>query len=359
MSLPPLVFFGPFDRHNLGDLLFPHLLAERHPGRETLFAGLADRDMTCFGGHRVVSVDALGRAWAGPPADLLHVGGEILDCDAWTAAVMLCEPGEAAEVVSRLDRDGAARTAWAAERLGTDVPAPYVLDKSRLPWCRWVGFHAVGGVDLGRRPAALGRHVSAALAAADRVGVRDSATRHELLRLGVGAKLEPDAAMVPGPSVRRRIEHARAAGEAAAVAQSFPHSYLAVQFSSDFGDDRSLDCLASGLRRRAAGRGLVFLRAGAAPWHDEEEPYARLGARLGQAWRLFASLDIWQLAAVIAGGAGWIGSSLHGAMLARQFRVPQIGLERFPGEGRKLRAWVADWAPGLTVLDPEEFARQS
>lgn len=26
---PPLVLFGAFDRHNLGDLLFPHLLAAR------------------------------------------------------------------------------------------------------------------------------------------------------------------------------------------------------------------------------------------------------------------------------------------------------------------------------------------
>lgn len=359
MSLPPLVLFGPFDRHNLGDLLFPHLLAERHRRRRILFAGLAARDMSRFGGHRVSSVEALGRAWAGPPADLLHVGGEILDCDAWTAAVMLCEPDEAAAAVARLDRDEAGRAAWASARLGTDAPAPYVLDKARLPWCRWVGFHAVGGVDLGRRPTALRRHVSDALAGADRVGVRDSATRRELALLGLAARLEPDAAMALGPVARRRVEAARTTGEAAAIRNAFPGGYLAVQFSADFGDDRSLDGVADGLERRAAGRAVVLLRAGAAPWHDAPEPYARIGARLGLPWMQCASLDIWQLAAVIAGAAGWIGSSLHGTMLAHQFGIPATGLERAPGEGRKLRAWVADWAPGVPVLDPGEFARRS
>lgn len=37
---PPLILFGAFDRHNLGDLLFPHIVAELLPERQPVFAGL-------------------------------------------------------------------------------------------------------------------------------------------------------------------------------------------------------------------------------------------------------------------------------------------------------------------------------
>lgn len=356
MTPRPLVLFGAFDRHNLGDLLFPHLLAERFPGREIRFAGLARRDMRPFGGHRVFGIGDLGAGWEGPPADLLHVGGEILDCDAWTAAVTLCGHDEARRVVARLDADPAGRSSWAAEFLGTASPAPYVLEKATLRWCAWLGFHAAGGVDLARRDAVLQRHVAGALAQADRVGVRDSVTCGALGRLGIRARLEADAAADLPPGARERIATAGTTGAAARIRADFPGGYLAVQFSADFGDDATLDLLALGLRRRAGGRGIVLVRMGAAPWHDDREPLGRLGRRLGLPWRLFDSLDVWQTCALVSGAAGWIGGSLHGALLARGFGVPATGLERAPGEGRKLRAWAADWAPGFAVLDPRSFA---
>ena len=40
----PTILFGAFDRHNFGDLLFPHVAAALLPGRKLAFAGLAERD---------------------------------------------------------------------------------------------------------------------------------------------------------------------------------------------------------------------------------------------------------------------------------------------------------------------------
>ena len=62
---PPLVLFGAFDRHNFGDLLFPHLMTALLPGRDFQFAGLAARDLRAFGGHRVGRWRR--RATNGPP----------------------------------------------------------------------------------------------------------------------------------------------------------------------------------------------------------------------------------------------------------------------------------------------------
>ncbi|MGB9129501.1 MAG: polysaccharide pyruvyl transferase family protein, partial [Thiobacillus sp.] len=72
---PPPVLFGAFDRHNFGDLLFPHLLAALLPGRAFECCGLAERDLRAFGGHRVTPLPAR-------PTQLIHAGGELLTCTA-------------------------------------------------------------------------------------------------------------------------------------------------------------------------------------------------------------------------------------------------------------------------------------
>ena len=113
----PLILFGAFDRHNLGDLLLGRIAAElaarRLPGREVRFAGLATTDLRADGGAHVQALAEVAAEWnpahhegapasapASPPA-LLQVGGEILGCSAWEAAVMLLDPAGADTTVTR------------------------------------------------------------------------------------------------------------------------------------------------------------------------------------------------------------------------------------------------------------------
>ena len=125
VSAPP-VLFGAFDRHNFGDLLFPHLMTALLPGQSFEFAGLVERDLQAFGGHRV---SALAARQDPRPAHLIHVGGELLTCSAWQAAVMLLEPAAAATAVARYDDDPAAAADWAARQLGTARSLPYVAGR--------------------------------------------------------------------------------------------------------------------------------------------------------------------------------------------------------------------------------------
>ncbi len=344
-AAPPLVLFGACDRHNLGDLLFPHLVAAAHPGREIRYCGLAVRDLRPFGGHLVHALPEALAALAGRPYELIHVGGELLDCDAYTAAVMLETPAGAQAAIARYDNDPAAAARWAAGRLGTGRPAPYVLDKATLPGCVPLAFNAVGGVDLAARPEALRRAVLAALARADEVTVRDATTRATLAAAGIAADLAPDpvSALAAHPM-------GAAARERGAALRAGYGDYLAAQFSADCGDDASLAALAAELEQRADGKTVVLFRAGAAPWHDALEPYGRLAARIGAHCHIFTDLDIREICALIGGAGIYVGTSLHGCIVARAFRVPAVGLERTAGAGRKLRAWCAAWAPDLPVI---------
>jgi len=314
------VLFGAFDRHNLGDVLLAALAAQK-VGPGATAAGLAARDMRPYGGPPVVPLESLRE-----PLRLIHVGGELLDCDAPQAAWMLGEP-------------------W----LRWGRAAPYAVNAAKLPPGSAVEFHAVGGVGLASRGPAFREEVFAALRSAELVTVRDRATQATLAAAGIAAALlrDPvtDVAAVFGDVIRAR----RLPG--------LPPAFVAVQFAAECGDDATLAAFARGLER--IGLPVVLFRAGAAPWHDELEPYRRLATRLEMLAvpvRIFESLDVRDICALIAAGRGCVATSLHARIVAESFGVPALSLEREPGAAQKLRAYLDTWSPGAVPLDPAAFA---
>lgn len=368
----PLILFGACDRHNLGDLLFPHIAAALLAPREVVVAGLAERDMTPFGGHRVRAIGDALKDYPGAP--VIHAGGELLACGAWEAAVMLLPPEEAPAVIGQYDGKPA-RFDWARRILGREDRAPYCLGKSQSPQHGVRIYNGVGGVDLDRRDAALREEVLTKLRGADWIGVRDRATLAHLAAVGIPATLMPDPAVLTAELFGERIRARAEAGEVNAVCAAFPQGYLAVEFAASLGDDATLARIADGLAREAAGRGIVFFRAGAAPWHDDLAVYRRAAAMMmmwerptgrdkfpgptghpllhrgnrggyaaptaAPAW-VFESLDILDICALIASAAGFAGSSLHGRIVAQAFGVPVI--EGIVPVGAKVAAYAETWA---------------
>lgn len=313
---PPPVFFGAFDRHNLGDILLAHVAAEEIAAGDGAFAGMVTRDLAPWGGQHVSALESFTKSLT-----LIHVGGELLDCDAAQAAYMLDEPGPH----------------WRRR-------APYVVARHELPPGSQVEFRAVGGVELGARDEAFRDEVLAALREARSVSVRDRTTRALLDAAGIDAALVPDPvtriASLFGERIRARIQRR--------------DPYVAVQFAAECGDDATLAAFARGLER--VGLPVVLFRAGAAPWHDALEPYRRLALRSARPMRVFESLDVWDICGLIAGSSGYIGTSLHGRLVAESFDVPVLSLEREQGAAEKLRAYLATWSPGDAPLEPYAFA---
>lgn len=354
----PTVLFGAFDRHNFGDLLFPHVAAAMLPAREPIFAGLAARDQRPYGGHLLQGLAQLAARGAGA-VDVVHVGGEVLTCDAWQAAVMLLPPAEVAATIAYLERRPAERAQWARSRLGVPASAPYCVSRRWWPGARRVIFHAVGGVDLPTCDPALRAEVLAALRSADAVSVRDGLTRSHLGAAGIVADLLPDPAALVPELFATTIHQYALAGEVTAIRAAFPTGYLAVQFSADFGDDASLQAIASGLEALALrfDLGVALFRAGAAPWHDDLGCYQRLAARLRVPVRIFGGLHLWRICALIAHSRGYLGSSLHGRILAMAFGLPRVNLRHpaQPGQATKQSAYAATWdapeMPGAVPID--------
>jgi len=154
-----------------------------------------------------------------------------------------------------------------------------------------------------------------------------------------------------------RIAERAQQGEVAALRRRCPGGYLAVQCSAEFGDDATLDALAAQLAPLVAETGCVIVgfRAGAAPWHDDPDVLRRLATRLppGTA-QVFDSLDLWDLCALIAHGRAFVGSSLHGRIVATAFARPRVSLRPRTGVD-KPGAYAATWElpalPGSVPVD--------
>lgn len=355
------LLFGPMDRHNLGDLLFPHIVQRLLGATPVIHAGLAARDLRPDGGHLTQGIAELAEALGDTPVNLIHVGGETLSCESWEAAALLAP--DAASYARYCQADPAEQQAWANATLGIALPAPYVLPRELLRNARCVVHNAVGGIDLMQRAPRLREQVARALRQADFVGVRDTLTRDALTAMGVSSRLLPDCGVLVRELLDDEIADHASRGEVAQVAARFSDGYLALQCSSDFADDATLDTLALQMRQVAqtSGSGLVLFRAGAAPLHDDLALYRRLALRLtGVALHVFESRHILDICALIARSRGFAGSSLHGRIVALAYGLPRVSVlpPALLHRPNKLQAFVDTWqdAP-YPVVAPAALAQ--
>ena len=344
----PTILFGAFDRHNFGDLLFPHIAAALLEDKNLLFAGLAERDLSCYGGHRVMALAQLAADRGERPVNIIHVGGELLTCDVWQAAVMLLPPDEAQEIILRLDSQPEKRLEWACNELGISVLAPYTLSRRLFPCTDKIIYNAVGGVELSELDLVMRTEVLANLKAANAVSVRDRHTLAQLEEAGITARLIPDPAVMVAELFGTNISQRAQGNEIAQILADFPQGYIAVQFSADFGDDATLIEIATQLEQVSilTGYGVALFRAGAAPWHDDLLCYQRIAARMhATPVKIFTSLNIWDICALIACSRVYCGSSLHGRIVAMAYALPRTNLIH-PGQvGRmtKQAAYATTW----------------
>lgn len=354
-----VVAFGAFDRHNFGDLLFPHLLQAMLPDCEVAAAALVRRDLRALGGHRVAPLPSVLRRHA-PVRAVVHAGGEVLTCDAWQAAAMLLPGDDFESTVRYLERRPQARRAWARGVVGSDAHAPYVaspVDLGGIP----AAFAGVGGFDLDRADPALRAEVLDRLRQAAFVGVRDERTLAHLCSAGVAATLMPDPAVMLPDALGDVIARRATRGEVARLRRRHRQGWLAVQCSAEFGDDATRAALASAVEGAARRLGLpvVLFRAGAAPWHDDSIVLARLASLLrGVTVETFDSIHVWDIAALLAACRACMASSLHAVLVARAFARPALALNSpwlrgAPGKADAcLRTWpVGPVAPTASPAD--------
>jgi hypothetical protein len=323
-------------------------------------AGLAARDLRADGGHLTRGIVELARTLGDTPVNLIHIGGETLGCVAWEAAALLQDDAALYSRYSAAPPD--TQHAWATQILGLDQAMPYVLPRNVFRNTRCLIHNAVGGVDFAQRPAMLRDAVCRNLRDADFVGVRDTLTRDALARENITTHLLPDCGVMVREVLGEDIARHMAGGAVGALRARYREGYLAVQFSSDFADDATLDELATQLRQAARMTRLpvVLFRAGAAPLHDDLALYQRLAAHLGDIeCHCFPSRHILDLCALIAASRGFVGSSLHGRLVALAYGLPRVSIlpPALCGRPNKQQAFADTWQDPYPVVACDRLAQ--
>lgn len=315
-----LLVTGAFERDNVGDLLYPLLLAEAFSEYELTLAAIAE-----------VSTGELLKLPVVPLAGLLEK-------NRFDAAMI----AGGAVLPLRLT-DALAMNEISQQANGQDLNVPpYVpeLSRSNLNYDTPLLVNSVGTWRLRKLPVRLRRRLLTELNGASSLTVRDLESLANLKLDGVPARLVPDAI------------HALSAywdgGEREAVVTLQASRELLDRFG-----DALVPALVRALQQPAAThlRKLRLVAAGIAPGHDSYDELAKLAAELvGHDY--FEEVSVLRdrspqaFVAAISRSSLFIGHSLHGRVVASSYDVPRISFDR-PKTTLYAQCWDPDMPFGV------------
>lgn len=329
---PRILCVGAYERDNFGDLLFQLVTAEYLKDADVVFAAPFAADMSALTGERI---PAFGPLLASERFDAVWtVGGEVGATTVGFAhkAALGAEEHARYKAASPVER-----RRLLAEHMGpVPVESPYLPRVSSYPLNRTaasvvnsVGVAAIAGLPPVRRASVTG-----ILREATFVSVRDRMASETLDAAGIPHSLVPD------------LVHT--------IALSRPRSaprgdYVLLQIADNRLKRFPLDDVIRAIvdSRVLREHPIRLFLAGTAPLHDSVETYERIiaGVRAADPSRrieISTTRDPWDRVDEIAGAHAWVGSSLHGRIVASAYGVPRVSIAK-----RKLDEYAQTWDPDM------------
>jgi len=341
MPPPRVALLGTFDVDNYGDHLFPRVAAHELGRR---LPGVVVDAFSPYGWRHPTPLDDGWRAaplgpWS--PARARHLAGANHLVVIGGGELIHLQDGILAPVyeatVDELRRMAPSR--WFVEALGPrlEIDCPVVWHGVGVPW-------VMGDAEAER--------IRVALADRPYVTVRDRHSAERLVKAGVDRPVEvvPDSGLLmerimPAGSLQARLDGLRRAG-------GYPPPGSAVLVVQ--GAELVLPQLAGVAAAVAAWEGEVVIVATGRCRGDNVFADALEAAVARRVWRLPDGAAVEDLAAAIAGGDLFLGSSLHGAITALAYGRPWILLNVF--DDAKLDGFADLTGLGRFVLHSAEEA---
>lgn len=344
-----LAIYGATDRFNYGDLLFPivvNWMATSSTINVTVKNyAVADSDFSTQGALPTKALScALNTGEIDSCNHFVVAGGQVLDAR-WTSIIgYLLGPNADLSMRAMRKLCGERLTdAMGRRKAGIPWGQPFVVPHDALPRHTTYSYNAVGGAEIEQLHPEYLHTLIKSLQAASYVSVRDQATYDALVRQGVESELAPDSAMVMSmafpkselktrlrPAIRQYIDESR-------------NTYLVFQIGKKFlrGREQQIARTIEGVAR-AQGLKILLLAIGTATAHEDDIALANIKKHLNRDVLVAEVFDgsVWEIMALIADAAIYIGTSLHGAITAMSFGVPHLA---FTSEVRKLQEFLLTW----------------
>ena len=333
------LLIGACERDNFGDMLFMLVTSQQLSTHSITAGGLVAADTRALTGFEVHPyVEELQRrefdcVWVVGGA----VGGTLLDHAMWMVG---------ADGTQRRTADRDHPSTGASEQTVLSATAsPYLPRLDRLCTGRppFSVINSVGLAGIYDLPGPQKLEAISAVRAAHFVSVRDRRSSFYLSRLGIRHTLAPD------------VVHLLAATRPRPPGTRSDVALVQVNETtlSHYGTDAFARCLANSVALRAFD--LRLFVAGTAPGHDSLDQYRGLVAAFERlsSRRLTISTASTPLDKVdeIAGAALWMGTSLHGLIVASAYEVPRVGLSL-----DKVRTYARTWGDHMPVgVEPHDI----
>ena len=330
-----VIAYGAYDRHNYGDLLFAivlkhHLEAD---GRfRVLVAATRKSDLSRFGALPTISLkEALKATRSQRNTMLVVAGGECLTAQ-WESILGYLAPQIVYYPIKASPYLIGQRQFIRLSRTLTSIPSdmPLVLGERDLPGYQ-VMYNSVGGNEISRKKPLIHAAIKRNLKDSTYVSVRDRETSAELEKLGVEHRLVPDSAVLISDIFPQQPDPAEPG-----------HIVFHI---SEHHSRRRIEAIAEQLSDLSERTGLkiALLTIGKAPGHSDDAPLDKLQSLLGERAYRVDSGHIQDIIRCIATSRLYCGTSLHGAITALTYAVPQIAL--LPRRVIKLSSFLETWAP--------------
>lgn len=343
---PRILLIGAFERDNFGDLLFYQLTEKLMGGRGVAAGSVIGADMTSLLGAQVQPHNdhLSSRTW-----DVVWVvGGEVGGVTTENALAMSLTDVEAA-VFDEVSTTGkSVLTRFLADSSLIDPAYLPVLSRFPLNDKTPLILNSVGLGNMAPPGTSAAADIAiAALRSASAVVVRDTASQDFALTAGVTTALSPD--MVHAIS----ILYPELAQDSGATRPP----YFVFQANSAYIDRHGVAEIAQAIAALAAETGWqpVLLLAGVARHHDSPDQYALVLQQLHRnapelnAVVLSTRVPL-ELASWIAQSQLWVGSSLHGRIVANSFSRPRVSLENSKVETYS-RTWDQEFPSNVVLED--------
>jgi len=328
-----ILLYGALGRHNFGDLLFPVIVKRLlksvidYQKYEIITCALTKGDLGIYGAdssqdlYSVVSeIDE--------PVKLIHVGGETLGCTSEYALSMALPSPIGSRFITTKKIGLRAKKNLFKNLTGLNFDYPYVIPKRFLPVGSKVAFNGVGGSGL-NLSGWNKRELKERYKNADFLGVRDFKTKEILMGENIQSQLMPDSGVLVKELFETDNKNKSKENIAKLIRPFIKSGYVVVQVNRII-NPQSFKVIANGITKlcREYKLSCVVLPLGYAALHEDISSCVELSKHLKDINTIVVTdIDIWDMLFTLSRAKLFVGTSLHGRIVATSYSIPRVSLK--------------------------------
>jgi hypothetical protein len=357
-----IALVGAFDRYNYGDVLMPIVITKwftsQYPWLHFDYFGLHSADLSSYDGLKCSSLHDFYRSQSRFDGTVV-VGGEVLGAEYRTMLPMSMTgfpylvPRVAMVFLSICAKvSNEATNGFCRTMLGLHSRMPWIIENVDNP----VVYNTVGGA---RRliPYAMQRkwfpEIATALRTSRYISVRSSSDRDALVEAGIPCKAAPDSVTTVADcwSPREVVCLAKSATRAQISSLG---EYFVFQINLDEAKRYGTKLIADALEETCSINKLkcLLVPVGYAPVHDDLIALEKIDDQTSRNVALLGEHGLFDITYAILSSCCFVGTSLHGAVVAGSYSVPHTSIKRSDTKtSGYLEAWQTTPIPAIAISE--------